>query len=363
MTLANTDSSQFFGMDLAQWPRQWQAAGALLLEWPLLRQLVPQTPIALRHADGHVSHWALARGQALPARGAQAGAPVPAFALPPDRVLERRLTLPPLAPADVAQAVQLEVASASPFGAEQTVFGHSVRRLDQGVLRVDIAITSRQQIEQALQAAGFSPAQPPEVWVVQGAAGAALHPIVLHGFGEGTRERAVRQGLRRRLGLLALALALLAALVVTPTALMRARAQQAQRSFAALQKEAAPQLAQREALMQRLERLKAVGGLLGEKEGVGDGLPQVGRHSGGEGRDLRANGNREVGRGEVGLFERGRGEFNRRVVHKVGKGRAANELGGFGRHLGALSGGVKRSGRRTLWHQGSRCRTPRRARG
>ena len=97
MTLANTDSSQFFGMDLAQWPRQWQAAGALLLEWPLLRQLVPQTPIALRHADGHVSHWALARGQALPARGAQAGAPVPAFALPPDRVLERRLTLPPLA--------------------------------------------------------------------------------------------------------------------------------------------------------------------------------------------------------------------------------------------------------------------------
>ena len=265
MTLANTDSSQFFGMDLAQWPRQWQAAGALLLEWPLLRQLVPQTPIALRHADGHVSHWALARGQALPARGAQAGAPVPAFALPPDRVLERRLTLPPLAPADVAQAVQLEVALASPFGAEQTVFGHSVRRLDQGVLRVDIAITSRQQIEQALQAAGFSPAQPPEVWVVQGAAGAALHPIVLHGFGEGTRERAVRQGLRRRLGLLALALALLAALVVTPTALMRARAQQAQRSFAALQKEAAPQLAQREALMQRLERLKAVGGLLGEQ--------------------------------------------------------------------------------------------------
>ena len=182
---------------------------------------------------------------------------MPAFALPPDRVLERRLTLPPLAPADVAQAVQLEVALASPFGAEQTVFGHSVRRLDQGVLRVDIAITSRQQIEQALQAAGFSPAQPPEVWVVQGAAGAALHPIVLHGFGEGTRERAVRQGLRRRLGLLALALALLAALVVTPTALMRARAQQAQRSFAALQKEAAPQLAQREALMQRLERLKA----------------------------------------------------------------------------------------------------------
>ena len=32
MTLANTDSSQFFGMDLAQWPRQWQAAGALLLD-------------------------------------------------------------------------------------------------------------------------------------------------------------------------------------------------------------------------------------------------------------------------------------------------------------------------------------------
>ena len=35
-----TDNRPPFGIDFAQWPRQWQAAGALLLEWPLLRRML-----------------------------------------------------------------------------------------------------------------------------------------------------------------------------------------------------------------------------------------------------------------------------------------------------------------------------------
>ena len=268
MTLTTTDSPRFFGIDLGQWPRQWQAAGQALLELPGLRRLVPQVRVELHQVDGRATGWILQQGEATPAPAALSGGRVQALELPLDRVLERRLMLPPLAPADLAQAVQLEVASASPFAPEQTVFGHAARRIDDSVTRVDVAITSRPQVEDALRQAGADPVRPPEVWVIPATANAddaALHPIVLHGFGETRREDAVRRGLWQRAGLLLLCLALLAALVVTPTALMRARAQQAQKSFDALQKQAAPQIAQREALMQRVERLQAVGEMLGKQ--------------------------------------------------------------------------------------------------
>lgn len=260
MTSTTADRHRPFSFDPAQWPRQWRAAAMLALDGPLLRGLRPASRVALRHADGQTRVWRLVRGQAHAVPGAPGGAELPALQLPAERVLERRLLLPPLAPDDLAQAVQLDVAASSPFGAAQTVHGWSVRRAADQLVQVDVAIASRPQVEQALQAAGFDPAQAPEVWVLPPAAdGASVQPVVLRGFGEDRRERLVRQGLTRRLWLLALLLALLAALVITPTALVRARAQQAQQAFAALQKQAAPQLAQREALMQRLARLQAVG--------------------------------------------------------------------------------------------------------
>lgn len=264
MNLAPSDSSRLFGIDLSQWPRQWQAAGATLLGLPALRWLAPRALIELRHPDGRRSAWVMRQGALTPAGGAAPAEALAALELPPGAVLERRLTLPPLAPAEVAQAVQLEVASASPFMAEQTVFGYG-QRAGADTLQVDLAITSRRQVEEALRAAGADLAQPPEVWVLPAAAQAGaggLRPIVLRGFGEARREAWLRRALAQRAGVLLLGLALLAALAVTPTALLRLRAQQAQQSFEALQKQAAPQIAQREALTQRVERLRAVGELL-----------------------------------------------------------------------------------------------------
>jgi general secretion pathway protein L len=265
MALTSADHSRFFGMDLSQWPRQWQAAGALLPGLPGLGWLAPAVRVRLRHADGRRSVWDMVRGVATPARADDVQAQ--AIELPLDGVLERRLMLPPLAPADLAQAVQFEVASASPFGAGQTVFGYAAAPPRDGVCRVDVAITSRQQVELVLQAAtSDSAGVTPEVWVLPsaeaglaGAFDAPLRPVVLQGFGEGARQHLARRGLRLRLGLLALVLALLGALLVTPTALLYQRARQAEQSFAALQRRAAPQIAQREALMQRVERLQAVG--------------------------------------------------------------------------------------------------------
>ncbi|MBN9404129.1 MAG: PilN domain-containing protein [Burkholderiales bacterium] len=267
MNLNPTDTRRPFGIDPAQWPRQWQAAGSVLLEWPLLRRLLPRLPVQLHQSDGGAAAWQMVGELAQPGAGASGEAHIRALQLPAERVLERQLTLPPLAPADLAQAVQLDIAGASPFGAEQTVWGYSARRVAGERLQVDAALTSRQQVEQSLREAQLADPPLPEVWVLpsRAPAGQPLRPIVLRGYGEGERARRVRASLRRRLGLAALALALLAALVVTPTALQRARARQAQQSFDALQKQAAPQLAQREALLRELERLQSVGQLLDQQ--------------------------------------------------------------------------------------------------
>lgn len=268
MNLTGTDSLHFFGMDLGQWPRQWRAAGWVLLGLPGFRRLVPSVQMELRQADGRITHWAMRGDEATRVPASHASSPINALQLPLDSVLERRLMLPPLAPADLAQAVRLEVAAISPFVPDQTVSGHAITRLDDSLTQVDVAITSRHQVAEALQAAGADPARPPEVWVLPATAdagGGAIPPIVLGGFGEGVRRDAVRAALRKRLALLLLGLALLAALLVTPTAFIRARDRQAQQAFAALQQQAAPQIAQREALMKRVERLQAVGELMGRE--------------------------------------------------------------------------------------------------
>ena len=272
MNPTSTEPRRPFGIDTAQWPAQWQAAGALLLGLPVLRRLAPRLPVLLHQADGRTTHWLVAQGVAQPVAAAAPGPAIRALQLPAERVLERHLTLPPLAAADVAQAVALDVAAASPFGAEQTVWGFRSERLDGERLRVDVAITARAQVEQSLQAAALAGDPLPEVWVLPATTATlagAMRPIVLQGFGEGLRQARTRQGVSRRLGLAALALLVLAALAVTPTALQRAKARQAMGAFDAMQKQAAPQLAQREALMKQLERLQTLAQLQEQQLALG----------------------------------------------------------------------------------------------
>jgi general secretion pathway protein L len=261
MNLISNDNSRFFGLDLSQVRRDWQAAGALLLSSRWFRWLVPQIPVELRRADGQVSGWLMQRDLATPAAQALQGERLHAVELGADRVLERRLTLPPLSVADLARAVQLDVNAASPFSSEQTVFGYAVRPAADGATRVDVAITSRQQIDGVLRAAAAEGQGAPEVWAGLHAEG-AQRPIVMQGYGEVARQARMRSGIGQRLAWLLLALGLLGALIVTPAALARARSIQAQQAFDALSKQAAPQLAQREALTHKLERQSVVGEML-----------------------------------------------------------------------------------------------------
>lgn len=258
MILRSNDGNRLFGMEVDQWPRQWRAAGEVLLGLPLFRGMAPKVPVELRRADGEAAGWTLSRGFALPTPALHEGERTLAIEMPSEHVLERHLMLPQLAPAEMAQAVQLEVASISPFAADQTVYGYAAGQIDAGVQRVDIAITSRQLVNDVLLAQGLESSSPPEVWVLR-TEGRGIRPIVMQGYGETVRESRVRTALQQRLALLVLALVLLVALLMTPAFLMRGKAQQAQQAFDALQKQAAPQITQRDALMQQVELLRAVG--------------------------------------------------------------------------------------------------------
>jgi len=263
------DNSRFFGLDLSQWPRQWLAAGRLLAGLPVFARLAPAVQVALRQADGRVTYWRVTRGVAMPDGETPAeGTAVPALELAPDRVLERCLALPPLADADLAQAVQLNVASGSPFPAGQTVYGYAA----QSDGRIEVAMTSRSQVDLAqieARAAGWQPGDSgaSEIWVIPPDANrnGAIHPIIIRGYGEGARERLAARGFGRQLALIALGVILLAALLVTPTAFTRMRAHQAMFAQAALQHQAGAQIAAREALQAQIDRMQMLRSLVGQQ--------------------------------------------------------------------------------------------------
>lgn len=259
MALAPSSDLRLFGIDLGRWRQQWHAATALLLAHPALRALTPSVSVRLHQASGQRTWWRMAQDDAYPITAPANQQPqVNAIELSTQDVLERSLTLPALPPADLAQAVQLEVAALTPFKPEQTVFGYRVQPATADRVRVDLALTSRQHMDVLLlQHARISR---PEVWVLpaNGASGAgdgALHPICMPVVGNRVRQRLVRHGRRLRLLLLGLAGLLLLALAVTPTMQLRQRALAAQSALAALTAEAAPQQAVRETLQIQTERM------------------------------------------------------------------------------------------------------------
>lgn len=282
MALSLSDNSQFFGLDLSQWPRKWRGAAELLLDMPGLRPLTAPVPVQLLDADGGFSDWQWRLGVIAPQQGGSPANTAHAVALSADAVLERTLTLPRLNQADVAQAVALEAASISPFGAAQTVAGFSVEPPAKGAQTqtVHMALTSRKQLEQAVQRAQASFAERGagigendiEVWVLPsrrqetgGEAGVlpqTLRPVVFDTAGVQPRQALVARGRASRVGLVALTAVLLAALAATPVWQARGRAIQAQAALDQVSRDVAPQQAQREALVKQADALRAVGGVL-----------------------------------------------------------------------------------------------------
>lgn len=162
--------------------------------------------------------------------------------------------------ADAVQALSLQVRSFSPFADTDLSWGWRSAPMPDGRLQVDVALASRRQVAQHLeaQASRLGGAGLPEVWVCPDDG----ESIVLAGYGEAQRGReAVRQ---RRIGygLLACMALLLVAIALTPTAQLWLRAGAAQRSHQELALRAAPALVQREALLAATTPLNALGEIL-----------------------------------------------------------------------------------------------------
>ncbi|MDD2545115.1 MAG: PilN domain-containing protein [Burkholderiaceae bacterium] len=224
-----------------------------------LSWLTPDLPVRVHHAHGTEAVW----------RGGRALGAFPkpvafeALEIPDDLLLRRTLAMPDLAPAQIAEAVALEIHSASPFAPEDTVGGFASRAAPAGGLHIDIVLASRKQLSayvEAQQARLKVPATA-EVWAFS-PAGA---PVTLPGWGEARRTgQAV---LRRRLGygLLASALALACAIAITPTAQLRLRAIEAVYAYDDVFARTKPLVGQREVFVRTVEELDTVRGLLTER--------------------------------------------------------------------------------------------------
>ena len=260
---STTPSSRFFGLDLrALWlelRRPWQD----MHQWPALAWLTPDAPVRVLHADGSEAVWL---GQRPAPTEKPLAARFDAIELPDDKLLRRRMAVPAMAAAQVAQAVALDVQSASPFAPADLVWGYSTQPLAQGGLQVDAVFASRKQIAQWTEAqrhrlSGAANDAAPEVW----AFAPTGQPIVLAGWGEARRAHYGAQ--RRRMGyvLLLSAAASVLALAITPTAQLRLRAIEAVNAYTEAHHRTAPLMAQREVLVRTMERMEGVRSLLLER--------------------------------------------------------------------------------------------------
>ncbi len=120
--------------------------------------------------------------------GADENAPIEAFALPEDLFLVRRLRIPELAEADLAVAVNMDIAGNSPFPAEDLCSGWRVARRSAGQIEVVMALASRAGVHAWLrreERTQSALSERIEVWAPVGDQG----HVVLDGFGEAERRR------------------------------------------------------------------------------------------------------------------------------------------------------------------------------
>jgi len=250
----SSSKSQYdlFGLDLAAAGRYFRDGWADAAAWPLFRWFNPQPPVRVMDATGRMS---VRLGVSATAVNFKGKVERTAIELPEDLVLRRRLILPRLAAGDLEAAVALDARSASPFPESDLVWGFALRPAGEGdVLHVASVLSSRALIESHLanrQGEGLPSLC--EVWA------GGEQPVVVRGFGE-----AKGKGEGRRLrwvnrGLLLLAVALVAAIALTPLLQLRERMFDAMARSEKLAKASSPQVNLRADLMKFNASLEKVG--------------------------------------------------------------------------------------------------------
>jgi len=263
----NRNSLRLFGIDLTAVPGYLRDGWAEALRWPAFRWLTPDEPVRVIDADGaeSVRQGVSSRPIAAPARVRFC-----AVQLPEDTVLRRSLVLPRLSEGEVRQAIELDVRAASPFPEADVVWGYDVERGDR--LRVEIALTSRQLIEQQLEAVKARLGDvAPEVWT------GGERPFVIPGYGEPARLASARRSRMALFGLLAVTAVLLTGLSVTPTLQLRARSIEAVHKNDELSRLVAPQVRMRDELARVGEQIAVLSKASEQRQDVVALLDQITR--------------------------------------------------------------------------------------
>jgi general secretion pathway protein L len=250
--------ARLFGLDLAPLGRDILTAWRGMLEWPAVSWLWPQPRLRLWLPDGQKARSRGPQTPALPDTGKGPAAHFEALVLPEDILLRRTLVMPTLAQAEMHAALALQLQTFSPFAPEDLVWTHEVQASEDGkTQQIHAALTSRKLIATHLAQQDTDIAlDDMEVWVphVQG----GFHAVAA-GFAEKRRHSRSTAWRWFSAALFFLALALVIAILVTPTVQLYLRATQAETALAALQKKAMPVLAERESYTKATERLNQAG--------------------------------------------------------------------------------------------------------
>lgn len=251
---------RLFGLDLSRLASGFRQGLEGMLRWPALAWLSPAQPVHVMWPDG-AAH--VCTGTSFDVLPDVRHADFRALVLPAEITLSHAVRLPPLASADVAAALELQLQSLSPLPVEQIVWGWRVDTVLDDVLEITVAFAPRAHVQAYLERLGVVGQEAAlEVWVD------AAGPVVMNGFGEGLRAQARRSQRRGVLALVALAVALAMLLSVAHFWQLRSRVFDAQEQFAAMQTRAAPFVAARDSLMRANDRVQAIGTYIGARPDV-----------------------------------------------------------------------------------------------
>lgn len=257
--------ASFLGLDLASLGRDLLAAWRGMLDWPLVSWLWPKSDVRV---------WLSGGGSAL-SRGLNTvlshddksrvkAARFEAILLPENLLLRRTITLPQLQAAQVQAALSLEIQSLSPFTPGDAVWAHHVSQQNNSGIQAQVIISSKKLIAQHIAVAHPQlTSSNSEVWVSLGdVLNAEAGFVALPGFGGAGRDQQ-NTSWRWVSGLLmALALALGAAIAVTPTVRLHLKSIQASQALTAVSKKASPVIEQRESLLRVTEQVASLNKLV-----------------------------------------------------------------------------------------------------
>ena len=256
--------SSFLGLDLGSLGRDLQVAWRGLLDSPMVSWLWPKSDIRLWLPDGGM---ALSRGlnsTVVHDKRRAKAARFEAIVLPEALLLRRTLSLPQLQAAEVRAALALEIQSLSPFSLNEVVWAHHTIQQSGGGVQAQVIISSRKLIAQQVDVAHPQLApQNAEVWAALGD-GLNGEPgfVALPGFGDARRQQQ-NTAWSWASGLLVLsALALVAAIVLTPTVRLYLMSVQASEALAVIAKKASPVIEQRESMLRVTEQVASLNKLV-----------------------------------------------------------------------------------------------------